>query len=418
MILGNLFRLFLNKSNIFYKIRFYVLIKVVKYFSLETEDFLNKKYKNIEVISKLKEKKFTVKPTGDKFANEFHKDLLGEHEVKGQFLVRLKNCFLLTQWSIPITREGWILIETSGKLGILVGNILRSNDFIFFPEIKFILYVLLIRISFIFKFNIFRNFFSYSSLFHMVPRHGFKPLEPAISHWVFENLPQLKMFFKAISEDENCKLFVGENLYDWQELTLNLMRLKKDQILKIKKKYLVQVRNLYLSRLPYVSSNDFIFQPKDRNWVSKTIRNTLEKKYNLKNTSRQKIAISRKFCGRRKLVEDFKVSELLKKEGYKIIFPEKLFEIDKILQCYQADTILGLPSGSAITNIIFSNKGKLVDILGKDKKSYISVWFLVSRELGMEYSLFLAKDVKINSDYRNNDFLIEEEDLNLLKSKL
>lgn len=418
MILENLFRLFLNKSNIFYKIRFYILIKVVKFFSLDTEDFLNKRYKNIEVILKLKEKKFTVKPTEDKFANEFHKNLLGEHDVKGQFLVRLKNCFLLTQWSIPITREGLILIETSGKMGILVGNILRSNDFIFLPEIKFIFYVLLIRISFILKQNIFRNVFSYSSLFHMVPRHGFKPLEPAISHWVFENLPQLKMFFKAISEDENCKLFVGENLYDWQELTLNLMKLKKDQILKFKKKYLIQVKNLYLSRLPYVSSNDFIFQPEDRNWVNKTIRNTLEKKYNLKKTSKQKIAISRKFCGRRKLIEDFKVSELLNKAGYKIIFPEKLFEIDKVIKCYQADTILGLPSGSAITNVIFSNKGKLVDILGKDKKSYISVWFLVSRELGMEYSLFLAKDVKRNSDYRNNDFLIEEEDLNLFKTKL
>ena len=96
---------------------------------------------------------------------------------------------------------------------------------------------------------------------------------------------------------------------------------------------------------------------------------------------------------------------------YKIIYPEKISEIEKVIECYKSDIFLALPSGSAIANIIFSNRGRLIDIFGKSKNSYISVWFLVSRELGMEYTLFLADDIKRNSDFRDNDFNIDETEL-------
>ena len=296
MFLKKLFCIFLNKRNFFYKFIFGILIKFIKYFSLNTDELLSLKFKNIDVLKKNKDTKFILNTTDDFLANKIHKNLFGEYKVKGQFLLRITNCYLLTQWSIPITEDGYVLVEPSGKVGMLVHNILRSKNTFFFPELKFITFAIIIRFSYLFKLNFFKNISSYISIFHMVPRHGFKPLEPVISHWVFENLPQLKMFFEAILIDENCKLFIGEKLYDWQKLTLNLMGISDKQIFKIKKDYLIKAKNLYLSRLPYINSNDFIFQPKDRSWVCKTVRNSLKKKYNLDNDINKRSQYQKILC--------------------------------------------------------------------------------------------------------------------------
>ena len=407
-----------RSNGFFYTFRFTFLIRFINFFALETDELLSKNFRNIKILKKSKNTIFNVKPTKDKLANRIYKKLIGKHTVKGQFLLEITDCFLLTQWSIPVTKQGKVIVEPSGHIGMLVTNILNSSDSGFLPEIRLIFFLTLIKVSYHLQINFFRNVDSYKSLFHMVPRHGFKPLEPAISHWIFENLPQLTMYNKAISKNKNCKLFIGENLYDWQDLTLNLMGIKKSQIFKIKKNYLSKVKYLYISRLPYVHSNRFMFQPEERKWVNKTMRNSLEKKYNCKNIPGKKLAISRKFCGRRRLINEDKALEILKKAGYEIIYPEKLYEIDKVIKCYESDTILNFPSGSNVANIIFSNRGRLIDILGKNKESFISIWFLVSRELEMEYRVFLAKDIKLNNDYRCNDLEIDTKELNLFKEKI
>ena len=132
MFLKKLFCIFLNKRNFFYKFRFGILIKFIKYFSLNTDELLSLKFKNIDVLKKNKDTKFILNTTDDFLANKIHKNLFGEYKVKGQFLLRITNCYLLTQWSIPITEDGYVLVEPSGKVGMLVHNILRSNDTFFF----------------------------------------------------------------------------------------------------------------------------------------------------------------------------------------------------------------------------------------------------------------------------------------------
>jgi len=47
-----------------------------------------------------------------------------------------------------------------------------------------------------------------------------------------------------------------------------------------------------------------------------------------------------------------------------------------------------LPSGSALANCIFSDKPNLIDI--QSKTAIVPVWFLLSKELNMSYSLHLG----------------------------
>ena len=197
-MIGKNFLLSCKNNGILYSFRFAVLKRLIKNSTVESDQFLSKNYRNIKVIKKTEDKVFNVMPTEDKLANKIYKKLIGKHNVKGQFLVEITDCYLLTQWSIPVTKEGYILVEPAGTIGMLVGNIIKSKDSGLLPEIRFLFFLILIRVSNYLRINLFNNVLNYPALFHMVPRHGFKPLEPGIGHWVFENLPQLKMYFEAI----------------------------------------------------------------------------------------------------------------------------------------------------------------------------------------------------------------------------
>ena len=92
------------------------------------------------------------------------------------------------------------------------------------------------------------------------------------------------------------------------------------------------------------------------------------------------------------------------------MYPEKINEIDKIISSYHAKTILALPSGSAIANMIYSNKATLIEVLSDNKKSLISIWFLMSKELEMNYKLIKVKEISQEKDFRRNNYVIDQKD--------
>ena len=203
--------------------------------------------------------------------DKYFKNLFKVHKVKGQFLIALKDSYLLTSWSIPITKNGQILIETSGSLGMLILNIMEDNNKIILPEYKFIFFVLLIKISNFLKIPIFEETKN-DCLFHIVPRHLSRPkpspYEPQFGHWVIENLPQVRMFLESLKHSKYCKLFVGRVITDWQKETLDLLGVKENTILSFKQPYLMRVKTLYISRLPYIIVENIVLI-ESRNWIRK-----------------------------------------------------------------------------------------------------------------------------------------------------
>ena len=117
-----------------------VSVKNLQIFFNRNKNTIIKRGKSIEIIKKYNDSKFIVKPTGDKVADNYFRKLFKSYKVKGQFLVALKDAYLLTSWSIPVTKNGQILIETSGKLGLLILNIMENNYKYILPEYKFFLH--------------------------------------------------------------------------------------------------------------------------------------------------------------------------------------------------------------------------------------------------------------------------------------
>jgi len=393
------------------KIYTYSLVKIVlPQFVLNTDDLVLKPDKDLTILKKTESTNFYVEPTGDLLADNHFRKLIGNHQVKGQILLKVNSIFLVTSWLIPVTNNGKVLLETSGTISMMLANIRRAGDGMF-PVLKFFITVLKIKFSNFFQFNFVGNLIKLDSLFHMVPRHGFDLGNPAFSHWIFENLPQVKMYYETIKENQNTKILVGPKLKEWQILSLKLLGIETNQIVDDVNKYCIKVNNFYFSRLPYIHTNVVQFDPEGRRWVREMLRKNLIEELSIEKSEvslpcDQKIAISRFYCHRRKLINEKIYWKKLQSLGFEIIFPEKLSELDKITISYKSKVLLAFPSGSAIANMIYSKDAHLVEIL--PDSSYISVWFLLSRELEFDYSLVLAKTT---GKGRDNDYEVSEEQI-------
>ena len=235
----------------------------------------------------------------------------------------------------------------------------------------------------------------------MVPRHISSPkpspYEPQFGHWIIENLPQVKMFLESLKYSENCKLFVGRVIMDWQKETLDLLGVDDKNILSFNQPYLLKVRTLYISRLPYVHSREYNFDPISRNWINKTMRKNAKKKYSIKEEKKYPILFSREFFNRRKIICNKSIYKFMTSKDIKVVYSDKITEIEKIEASFNSNLIIGFPSGSAMTNMLYSSNPKIIDILSEEKSSFISIWFLLSKELDLDYSLFLCKEKKITN---------------------
>jgi len=389
----------------------YFLVKILfPQFVLNIDDLALKLNKDVKILKKNESTTFYIEQTGDELADNHFRKLIGSHQVKGQILLKINSVFLVTSWLIPVTENGKILLETSGTISMLVANIRRAGDGMF-PVLKFFSTLLRIKFTNFFRLKFVNNLLTLDSLFHMVPRHGFGLGDPAFSHWIFENLPQVRMYYEATKHNPNTRILVGEKLKDWQILSLRLLGVETNQIVSDIKNYCIKVNDLYLSRLPYIHTNIVQFDPEGRSWVRETLRKNLKKdvlneKSKLNLSCDLKIAISRFYCHRRKLLNEENYWNKLRSLGFEIIFPERISELDKIISSYNSKVLLAFPSGSAIANMIYSKDAHLVEIL--PDSSYISVWFLLSRELGFNYSLILATT---EGKGRDNDYEVSEKQL-------
>ena len=233
-----LYSSFKNKkcSSLFW-LRYLIGINLFKLFQIKTDELLNNNNYG-KLIKKYEETTFEVKPTGNKTADKHFKKTFGKYKIKGQFLYSLKNCYLVTDWSIPVTSDGKIILATSGNLGTIVQNIMLRSKIKFLPEYIFIGFLLLVRLSNFLNLKVLPRTNIYNSFFHFACRGGIASDKTTIAHWIFEKLPQVRIYFEALKFDNKLQLFVGHDLADFQELILDLLKVKKENILL--KQFLIQ----------------------------------------------------------------------------------------------------------------------------------------------------------------------------------
>ncbi|WP_043388328.1 glycosyltransferase family 61 protein, partial [Methylobacterium sp. UNCCL110] len=85
--------------------------------------------------------------------------------------------------------------------------------------------------------------------------------------------------------------------------------------------------------------------------------------------SGRKIVLSRQGFAQRQLLNEAEIIDVLKRQGFEVVYPEKLSFAEQVALYHTADTIVGSAS-SALTNCIFCNPASRVIALIHENLSF------------------------------------------------
>lgn len=118
-----------------------------------------------------------------------------------------------------------------------------------------------------------------------------------------------------------------------------------------------------------------------------------------------RIYISRRFSDRRKIANETELLSILKKFDFEIFSMEDLSVAQQISLCSGAEVIIGL-HGAGLTNILFMNKGKLLELRMKDS---VDQWCYCEMAFAMEhrYYYMLCDAAGLNTDPHHGDIKVD-----------
>lgn len=198
-------------------------------------------------------------------------------------------------------------------------------------------------------------------------------------HWIFENLPRLKLLEGVI--DEIDYLIVPYNLKRFHLETLNLLGFPEEKLLKIKDGDHLLCENLFVPSLLTISK-----------WSCEFLRESLipddvAEPHRL-------IYISRKDAPHRKIINEEEVENYLREIGFEIVQMSELTFLEQVRICAEAKIVVG-PHGAGLTNTVFCRNGKILEIFSP---SYVNMhYWILSNQIGNEYCYLLGEDVPGNT---------------------
>ncbi len=225
-------------------------------------------------------------------------------------------------------------------------------------------------------------------------------------HWVNDILPKLLIIEenKKLSDSTIIlpsklkKKFVIESL---KYFSLNYSFINKDEIIIAKNcKYISDISN---------SGNP---RPK----IIKRLRKKFRKLKFKKKNNYKKIYISRRFS-RRKLSNEKKVEDLLKRKNFKIIYMENQSFNNQIKICANAEIIIG-PYGAGLINCIWQKKGSKVLEIRPNNDNNANCFFAAADALGLKYYYVISNKENLIKSTKTSDYFLNLENLKKCLTKI
>ncbi len=217
-------------------------------------------------------------------------------------------------------------------------------------------------------------------------------------HWITDTLPKVVY---AKKNHKNLTIILPSKL----KINFIISSLKR---LKVKYFFLKKNTNYKFKKLTYIGSLYPSGNPRKKNI------NDLKKAMNLKYRNYKRIYISRNKSGRRRIINEQNLIDLLKNYNFKILYSEKI-SFNKQLEIFSsAKFIIGL-HGAGLTNLIWmKEKNNLIEIK-PENDLYLNCYFNLSNLLNINYHYLICKKKNIIGSSKNSDYEI---DLAALKKKL
>ncbi|MDF0552045.1 tetratricopeptide repeat protein [Kamptonema sp. UHCC 0994] len=205
-------------------------------------------------------------------------------------------------------------------------------------------------------------------------------------HWIIDALPKLGLIeLSGIELDSIDKFVVRNYKSDFHKETLNILGIPENKIIDGSKYPHVKADRLVLSSYPGIIccptkwTTDFLRSK----FLSAAAKSKLEKP--------ERIYISRRIVGNRRIINEAEVIEVLDKLGFVTITAESISIAEKISLMSSAKVIVTQHSGGG-TNLLFCNPGtKVIEIFTPNNVGMC--YYIMSHHLGLEYYYLIGDGI-------------------------
>ncbi|RAU83975.1 glycosyltransferase family 61 protein [Pontibacter arcticus] len=200
-----------------------------------------------------------------------------------------------------------------------------------------------------------------------------------ISLWFIDSLPRAYILANTVQEPVTLLMWKGAHAYQKHTLEFLLKDYPHIKIKYISKHHKIRISNFYLPSFVTASFSGYL--PPD---VSNWLREKVWQSYAIKRDNpKQRIYISRSKARFRRVLNETDLYPVLKKFGFKIVWPEDLDYGQQIQLFFDAEAIIS-PHGAGLTNILFAEKCKVVEF--HPAKIVKGRYMLLCKGLGFDYT--------------------------------
>jgi capsular polysaccharide biosynthesis protein len=237
-------------------------------------------------------------------------------------------------------------------------------------------------------------------------------------HWISESVFRLWLVRKQL---DNLTLLLPDYYQNADFIMGSLKPFGIKNIYFIPAGKSLLVKNLYLPQIKPVCDS---YNSRHVKQVSYFYRNFAAKQ-SYRPSMGSRIYVSRQLAGRRKVVNEDQITEILRRNKFEIFYPEKVPFLEQVAIFSQVKFLVG-EHGSALTNMLFMLKGASLLELHKDKTNELDhpsplFWYL-AEALDINYYHQLCETVGkedyFEGDYRIDPHLFECNLTTMLKSEL
>ena len=209
-------------------------------------------------------------------------------------------------------------------------------------------------------------------------------------HWIVDSLPKLGLIEKSGIDLNSIDKFVVSRYYDSQQSgfhkeTLDILGIPPEKIIDSSKYPHIKAEQLIVSSYPGI-----VCLP--TKWAINFLKSKFlytESKSNLDRPER--IYISRRIAGTRRIINENEVIKLLESLGFVTITGESMSIAEKIELMSNTKVVLGQHSGG-FTNLLFCNPGtKIIEVFTPNNIGMC--YYIMSNHLGLEYYYLIGEAV-------------------------
>jgi len=229
-------------------------------------------------------------------------------------------------------------------------------------------------------------------------------------HWMIDVLPRLGLLSGIISLGEIDHFITQFSGLPFQNETLKKTGISPEKIIASNnnRQFHVKAENLYVPSFAGALDQPCAFQV---DYLRNLFGNEMSTE-----TPYRYIYVSRAKTGRRKIVNENELLNYLSGHGFEIIFAEEMTVAEQALLFSTARVII-CSHGSALTNLVFCQKGTIVLDIFNSSHINSCFWFL-SQVNQLDYHFMLGSPVDSDGNPKNDHTIVDPEVFKKALSKI